>query len=580
MDKVKLVNQNDYPNKIYITKTAKDEPDRTNGLSTTIASSGCGICCAVMVANFFGHDFSLDQAIELSYSCQANNGFGTKYKPYGNALAERFNLIVERTDKKETLFKHLDNGGCGVVNVGGDHDDHIGLFSHVGHYIFIYKHVNDEVYILDPGIEPNKYQEESRKGKVRFEGEFVISDYKYLQADILNRETPIFLFKKSSQDFSLEKVYTKIDELKDEFLTIWQDIVKIDSPSDYKEGVDKVGQYFIDYGAKQLWDIEIQENQIAGNAICITMNTNNKEKSIALSGHMDTVHPVGSLATYIKDNKIYGPGCSDCKGGLVVSLLAMKALKECGYRDRKIKLILQSDEEVGSKLSNGKNIDFIIQQAKDTIGFFNMEMYQPGSAVLQRKGIRKYKMSFRGVAAHASICQQGASAILEASHKIIELEKYKDSDDITINVGTIKGGSSANTVPDYCEILIDVRFNNQQSLLTVDNYINDIAQKEYVKNVVTTLEVVSTRIAMDYKEYNQQLLDKCNLIFKETGFSTLQPRKAMGGSDGAYTSNANIPTLDSLGVSGGNIHSPNEYSDIPSLAENAKRFVAIITKLK
>ena len=573
---MKLINQNDYPNEIYVTKTLKPEPDRTSGLSTTIATSGCGICCGIMVAEFFGHQMSMQEAIQLSYDYKANTSFGTKYKPYAQGLCEKYDLTCERSDIKEKLFEHLDKGGCAVVNVGGDREGHIGTFSHVGHYIFVYKHVGEEVYILDPGIEPNKYKEESRVDKVRFEDEFVIADVKYLLEDMSNRETPFFMFKKRETNISYGAIFNRIDELKDEFLNVWKQVVEIESPTAYKEGVDKVGAYFIDKAAKQLWDVEIEENEQAGNAICITMNANAKGKPIAISGHMDTVHPVGSMPTYIKDGKIYGPGCTDCKGGLIVCLLAMQALKDCGYINRPIKFILQADEEVGSRLSNKKTIEFMVEKAKDCIAFLNTEMYTDGTAVLTRKGIRRYIMSFTGVAAHSSICDQGRSAILEASYKIVQLEKMKQPDDITINVGTIEGGTTPNTVPEKCKIQIDVRFNNDESLKIADEYVRKIAETVYVDGVKTELETMGTRIAMDYKDYNEHLLDKMNAVFNECYMSPLTARKATGGSDAAYTSAAGIPSIDSIGVSGGYIHSKDEYGNIDSLAENAKRMAAVI----
>lgn len=573
---MKLINQNDYENVIYITKTEKPEPLKTEGLTTSIKTSGCGICCGMMVAEFFGYELSMEDAIKISYDNKANTSFGTKYKEYANGLCNRFNLICERSDSKQDLFNCLDNGGCVVVNVGGDHDDHIGLFSHVGHYIFIFKHVGDELYILDPGIEPIKYKEEARINKVRFEDEFVISNINYLMKDIENRESPFFMFNRVNEELSFESIFNSIDSLKDKFVQIWKEVVQIDSPTEYKQGVDEVGKYFIDKAARQLWDIETQVNELAGNAICITMNPNANKKPIAISGHMDTVHPIGSMKTYIEDNKIYGPGCTDCKGGLIVCLLAMKALKECGYKDRPIKFILQADEEVGSRLSNKKTIEFMVEKAKDCIAFLNTEMYTNATAVLSRKGIRRYTMSFTGIAAHSSICNQGRSAILEASYKILQLEKMKQADDITINVGTIEGGTTVNTVPEKCKIQIDVRFNNEESLKIVDEYVRKIAETVYVDGVKTELEVMGTRIAMDYKDYNKQLLDKMNEIFNECNMSPLTARKATGGSDAAYTSAAGIASIDSIGVSGGYIHSRDEYANIDSLVENAKRMAAVI----
>lgn len=575
---MKLINQNDYENVIYITKTKK--PDFESGLHTTIKGSGCGICCGMMVADFFGYELSLEDAIQISYDYNANTSYGTKYKEYSTGLQEKFDLIVERSTSFDKLLKHLDEGGCAVINVGGDHDDHIGVFSHVGHYIFVEKHIGNDVYILDPGIEPEKYNEPNRKDKVRFEGDYVISDIKYLIADVENREAPLFLFKKNKCNISYETIFNKIDELKDDFINIWKEVVEIESPTKFKEGVDKVGSYFIDYGSKQLWDIEVEENDLAGNAVCITMNSNGKKKPIAISGHMDTVHPVGSMKTYINDSKIYGPGCCDCKGGLIVCLLAMKALKDCGYLERPIKFILQSDEEVGSRLSNKKTIDFMIEKASDCLAFLNTEMYNSGTAVLTRKGIRRYEMIIKGKAAHSSICHEGVNAILEGSYKTIELEKMKQPDDITINVGVIEGGTTPNTVPETCKLSIDVRFNDENQLNEADDYIRSIANKTFVEGTTTELVLLSTRVAMDYREYNIKLLNDMNEIFKEANLSTLVARKATGGSDAAYTSCAGIPSIDSIGVSGGFIHSKDEFANIDSLVENAKRIAAIIFGFK
>lgn len=575
---MKLINQNDYEDVTYITKTKK--PDFESGLHTNIKTSGCGICCGMMVAQFFNEEMSLDEAIQLSYDYNANTSAGTKYKEYSLGLSEKFDLDVTRTDTKEDLFKCLDEGGCAVANVGGDHDDHLGVFSHFGHYIFILSHKNDEICILDPGIEKGKYEEQFRKGITRVEGQYVYSDVQTLLDDMTNREKTIFMYRKRKHDISYKKIFDKIDELNDEYVNIWKEVVEIESPTSFKEGVDKVGKYFINKAVKQGWDIEIEENEKAGNAICITMNANAKGKPIAISGHMDTVHPVGSMKTNIDGDKIYGPGCTDCKGGLIICLLAMKALKECGFIDRPIKFILQADEEVGSRLSNKKTIEFMCEKAKDCIAFLNTEMYVDNTGVTTRKGIRRYLMKVTGVAAHSSICQEGRSAILEASHKIIELEKMKQADDITINVGTINGGTTPNTVPAYCECQIDVRFNDESQMQEADKYIRDIMAKTYVDNTKTELELMSTRIAMSLKDYNFELLAKMNEVFRECGMSELTARKATGGSDAAYTSDAGIPTIDSIGVSGGFIHSKDEYANISSLAENAKRMAAVIYGIK
>jgi len=372
------------------------------------------------------------------------------------------------------------------------------------------------------------------------------------------------------------KIKEKVNELKDEFVNIWCDVVKIDSQTIDKQGVDEVGQYFINYAKNNGWEYEVLENEKAGNAICITMNKGAKLQPIAISGHMDTVHPRGSMKTFIEGDDLYGPGAVDCKGGLIVCLLAMQTLKQLDYQDREIRLILQADEEVGSKLSNHKTIDFMVEKAKGCVCFLNTEMYEPNTAVILRKGISRYEIDIEGVAAHSSVCLKGHSAVKEAAHKIIKLEELQEEDGITISVGIINGGTAANVVPANCKLTVDVRFNNSQEMQKADEYIREVCAKADVQETSCTVNKLSTRIPLEYRKENEELLDKMNVIFKKAGMSELKARKATGGADSAYTSAAGIPTIDSIGVAGHFIHSKDEKAYIPSLAENAIRMASVI----
>ena len=84
------------------------------------------------------------------------------------------------------------------MNVGGDHDDHIGLFSHKGHYIVAIAATNEALCIPDPSYEVGKYEEDGRSGKVRVEYPFAYCAAEDLDADVKNRELPYHLFKRKS----------------------------------------------------------------------------------------------------------------------------------------------------------------------------------------------------------------------------------------------------------------------------------------------------------------------------------------------------------------------------------------------
>ena len=381
----------------------------------------------------------------------------------------------------------------------------------------------------------------------------------------------------------MEELFNKIDELSQQYLDILENVCNIESPTDYKEGVDKACKYIIDIAKEKGWEVEILKQPVSGNAVCITMNGDKEAKPFALSGHMDTVHPVGSFgspAVKRDAEKMYGPGVTDCKGGVVASLLAMTALKEVGFDRCPVKLILQTDEETSSKGSNKETVEFMCEKAKDARAFFNMEGFLTGEAVIQRKGIVRHKFKINGIAAHSAECAtSGASAICEAAHKIIELEKLKDNKGTTCSCNIISGGTKANTVPEYCEIVTDTRIATLKDLEEFRLKANEIASKTFVKGCKCTLEEVSVRPPMEITEKNQNLLKETNEVYAKYNIPVLKSGFAQGGSDAAYTTIAGIPTIDSIGIDGGRIHSTEEFMYLDSLKEAAKRVAVVIKEM-
>ena len=376
------------------------------------------------------------------------------------------------------------------------------------------------------------------------------------------------------------ELFKQIDELNEEFIQKWIDISNIESPTDCKDGNDKVGEYFIKVAKKYGWKIEVFENEFSGNVVCITMNDGVDAQPISLSGHIDTVHAIGSFGNppvKVEDGKIYGPGVMDCKGGTVAALQAMVALHNVGFKKRPVKLILQTDEEVNSMQSEKATINYIIEQAKGSVGFLNLESHIPGYAVMWRKGIARYKIEIKGKSIHASRCASDcANAILEAAHKIIQFEKYKDVHGITCNCGIIKGGTSANTVPDFCSFIAEYRFYNDQEFEELEKATYEIANKSFVEGTTATVKRVGLRVAMEKCDRNYELLAKMNEIYKNVGLPYLEDRLSLGGSDAADVTHAGIPCIDSIGVTGDFIHTPNEFAYLDSLSESAKRIASVV----
>lgn len=370
-----------------------------------------------------------------------------------------------------------------------------------------------------------------------------------------------------------------VDQLTDEYLEIWEDICNLESPSAFKEGVDAVGRYFIEKAAGKGWQVDICQQTVSGDALCITMNADVDAAPVAISGHMDTVHPVGSFGTptvWRDDEKIYGPGALDCKSGCVQGLFVLDVLERCGYRKRPVKLLLQSDEEVGSRTSGKATINWICQQAKDAVAFLNLENNRDDKAGISRTGIARYEFTVTGKAAHSAACNTGASAIAQAAHMILELEKLKERNILTCNCGLISGGSTPNSVPEKCTFVADIRYRDDAQLEKAKQLLEKVSTTKYIPGCSSTYTQISYRVAMPVVQRNLDLLDRVNKILVDAGMAAMEPLGLGGGSDAADVTAAGIPCLDGFGPKGGGVHSRNEFSYLASLPEAAKRVATIL----
>ncbi len=380
----------------------------------------------------------------------------------------------------------------------------------------------------------------------------------------------------------MEKVFENIDKLTEEYINILEDVVNIESPSLEKERVDEVSKYFIELSKKNGWEVETQKFSEFGDVVTVTMNANAPGGVITLSGHLDTVHPVGLFGNppaKREGDKLHGPGAMDCKGGVVAGFLAMKALSDAGYKDRCVKMILQSNEEVGSR----DTIDYICESAKDSLAFLNLEGHEgyfEGKACLKRKGIARFLFKIKGIEAHSSYCaREGANAIAEAAAKILELEKIKNDDGLTFNCGVIVGGTTPNTVPGSCEFKVDVRFATGYEYEEALRIVKNVAEMNYLEGCTTEVSQISKRAAMELNEKNTKLLADINKIFTANGLSTLEIGERAGGSDASNVTSYGIPCIDSIGIGGERAHSVEEYAILSSLPESAKRISSIIVEL-
>ena len=174
---MKFVCQKDYPHWLYITRTGHEGEEFEKGKTTTIATSGCGLCGAVMMADQLipNCTFELQDALDLSYAVKGNQKKGTDYSIYGPALAEKLNLQYKPSKDINDVINCLRTGGCAIVIAAGDRDGREGVFCHGGHVMTaISIDADGRLVILDPSFEPTKYESDYRKDKVEIKNGYLV----------------------------------------------------------------------------------------------------------------------------------------------------------------------------------------------------------------------------------------------------------------------------------------------------------------------------------------------------------------------------------------------------------------------
>ena len=173
---MRYINQLEYPHIPYITRTTLQGEAYEKGQKTTVRTSGCGLCSAIMALDILRPEveFTVEQAVELSYSVNANATVGTSYNYFAPAFANRFGLKVQASMQVEDLQNCLRTGGVAVVLVRGDRDGQVGLFTNGGHYMTVIGEEPDGRFaILDPSYKEGKFDGPGRKGKVEMKDGFI-----------------------------------------------------------------------------------------------------------------------------------------------------------------------------------------------------------------------------------------------------------------------------------------------------------------------------------------------------------------------------------------------------------------------
>ncbi len=374
-----------------------------------------------------------------------------------------------------------------------------------------------------------------------------------------------------------------LEQTKKKYVAFLKDICNIETPSGDADSINKLVDVITDFAENLGLETQRYTFPKSGDFLKITLQGNPMLKPAVFMAHMDTVHQVGSFGEMPVSEDgdfLRGPGVMDCKGGIATGLLAMELMREKENR-RPVEFLLTPDEEVSGVFSGEEGFSLIKDTAKNAVAVFNLEPGINTGITVCRRGILKFRVNVTGIAAHAGNGYfEGASAIKEAAHMILEIEGLSRKDGATFNCGVISGGTVVNTVPDRCFFEIDVRVTDYEQIEYCKNQIFAMAQQTVVKGTKREISLISQRPPMEKTEKNLWLLSKWNRAAEVLGIQPFAEITRGGGSDAAYAVIAGAPTLCSCGTVGFDEHTKNERIDLSTMEQRVKLLLNTIDLLE
>lgn len=378
-----------------------------------------------------------------------------------------------------------------------------------------------------------------------------------------------------------KQVQADAEQYKGEALKLLERLVNIDSGSGYEPGLTQVRDIAIDELKKLGATIELVPNTPDTSSHVLATFKGTGKAKILLMAHMDTVFKEGSAAErpfHIKDGRAYGPGVMDDKGGIVAGIYALKVLKNLNFNNyAQITFLLDASEETGSDVATA----LIKKIAKEHDVTLNLEPGRPADGlVVWRKGSATAVVEVKGKAAHAGVAPElGRNAAMEAAHQILQLGKLGDEEKkTTINFTVLKAGDRTNVIPDQATAKADVRAAVPEEFDRIEKDLAKISANKLIPDTEVKTSLLRGLPPMPQTAQSDELMAMAQGIYGELG-RTLTVEGSGGAADSSLSAGVGTPTLDGFGIVGGNIHTPEEYAEVESVAPRIYLLTRMIMEL-
>ncbi|MFJ9180037.1 2-dehydropantoate 2-reductase [Streptomyces sp. NPDC102360] len=375
-----------------------------------------------------------------------------------------------------------------------------------------------------------------------------------------------------------------LDEHRDDMVADLSAYTSQGSASDDLEALDSCLAWLRDWLDRRLGDPEEEEILPRADAGDILVRryaargaTGADTRTVTLVGHYDTVWPTGTLETWPfhrNGDRITGPGVFDMKAGLVQAVWALRALDELDLPRPPLTLVLNGDEETGSRSSS----EAIVEAASGSRLAMVFEAAADGAIKTARKGVGLFTLTVTGTEAHAGLDPTaGASAVDELAHQVLNLTRLRDHQAGTsLNIGVVEGGTRSNVTAGRARAHLDVRVASDTEQQRITRALAELRPVD----ARTHLEVAGdwNRPVFERTEHVATLAHLAKECARLLGHD-LAEASVGGASDGNFLAAAGVPVLDGVGAVGSGAHARSENTSVSGMVERSALAAGVLVAL-
>jgi len=356
------------------------------------------------------------------------------------------------------------------------------------------------------------------------------------------------------------------------------DLIRIDSPSRKERKVAlRLKNDLETMGANVVFDKAGEKiNGSIGNLVAHFKGSGQKASPFLLSAHMDTVQPGEGIKPRIDEDTIRTDGTTvlggDDKSGIAIVCEAIRSLQEENIPHGDLELVFTICEEDG--LQGAKNLDISLLKSR-----FGLVFDSDAAGILFTKAPASDRMEFtvHGLEAHAGMCpERGLNAIQIASEAIANMRLGRLDGDTTANIGVIQGGLAPNIVAKQVFIKAEARSHSNEKLSAQTKHMRKclqdaVGRHSVVVDGITHISRLEEKVWRDYERIDIQDDSPIVQLVLNAAHNlgqNIETRKMGGGCDASALNQRGFQVAN-LGTGMHDIHTVNEWLDIPEMCRTA-----------